>query len=59
MQEGHQVFALVMGVDKDAINQDATRALRVELPTVRPMVEERGASNRDVLKVLKARQISA
>lgn len=58
MQEGHQVFALVMGADRDARNQDATRALRVELPTVRPMVEEGGASNWDALKVLKARQTS-
>ena len=50
---------MVMGADRDARNQDATRALRVELPTVRPMVEEGGASNWDALKVLKARQTSA
>ena len=43
-QEGHQVSVLVMVVDKDAKNQVVTRALRVERPTVRLMVEERGVS---------------
>lgn len=57
MHEGHLVFVLVMGVVRDARNQDATRVLRAELPIARPMVEGRGANTWVALKVLRGRRI--
>lgn len=48
-----------MVVDKDAKNLVATRVLKVEQPTVRPMVEERGVSTWVALKALRGKQIIA
>lgn len=59
MHEGHLVFVLVMGVGRDARNLGATRVLRAERHTVRHMVEGRGASTWDALKVLRGKQITA
>lgn len=52
-------FVLAMGVAKDARNQDATKVLKVEQPTVRPMVEGGDARNLDVQRVLKEGLTSA
>ena len=58
-QEGHLVFVLVMGADKDAKNQGVIKVLRAELPTVRLMVEGGGASTWVALKVPRGRLIFA
>lgn len=48
-----------MAEDRDAKNPDATKVLRVGLPTVRPMEEGRGVITWDALKVQKVRPITA
>lgn len=54
--EGHLVFVLVMGADRDAKNQGVTRVLRAEPPIVRPMVEGRDACTWVALKALRGRR---
>lgn len=44
---------------RDAKDQAATKVLRVKLPSVKPMAEERDANTWDVPRALKERQISA
>ena len=44
LHEENQGFVLVMGADRDAKNLGATRVLRAERRTARPMVEGRGVN---------------
>lgn len=57
--EGHQVFVLVMGADRDAKNLGARTVLRAERRTARHMVEGRGVNTWGALKVLRGKQSTA